>query len=166
MPRSSLARATLRTPMQARERERVQRQIDEAQFGRAHLLLKVDAVRPNPRNPRKVLDQSALNALADSIKQHVQLQPVVVRKIGRVRTDLLVSVNGVHASALKLNGSGLWNATCVMISKPPPWHSLRTPNALTSPDRRKWQGSMTFLNLTAVSACASWPQKSRSRHLG
>ena len=82
MPRSSLARANLRTPMQAQERERVQRQMDEAQFGRGHLFLKVDDVRPNPRNPRKNFDQSALNALADSIKQDGQLQPVVVRRSG------------------------------------------------------------------------------------
>jgi ParB family transcriptional regulator, chromosome partitioning protein len=82
VPRSSLARASLRTPMQAHERDRVQRQLDEAQFGRGHLFLKVDDIRPNPRNPRKVLDQSALNALADSIKQHGQLQPIVVRRIG------------------------------------------------------------------------------------
>ena len=82
MPRSSLARATLRTPMKTKERERVQRQIDEAQFGRGHLFLKIDDVLPNPHNPRTVLDQSALNSLADSIKQHGQLQPIVVRNIG------------------------------------------------------------------------------------
>jgi ParB family chromosome partitioning protein len=56
--------------------------MDEAQFGRGHLFLKLDAVRPNPRNPRKNFDQSSLNALADSMKQHGQLQPIVVRKIG------------------------------------------------------------------------------------
>jgi ParB family chromosome partitioning protein len=56
--------------------------MDEAQFGRGHLFLKLDAVRPNPRNPRKNFDQSALNALADSMKQHGQLQPIVVRRIG------------------------------------------------------------------------------------
>jgi ParB family chromosome partitioning protein len=80
VPRSSLARANLRTPMQREERDRVQRQIDEAQFGRGHLFLKVDDVCANPRNPRKSFDQSALNALADSIKQHGQLQPIVVRR--------------------------------------------------------------------------------------
>jgi ParB/RepB/Spo0J family partition protein len=43
------------------------------------LLLLVDAVRPNPRNPRRHFDEEALDALADSIKHWGQLQPVVVR---------------------------------------------------------------------------------------
>ena len=70
--------------MQTQERERVRRQIDEAQFGRGHLFLNVEDVRPNPRNPRKAFAEPALNALADSIKQHGQLQPIVVRRIGDV----------------------------------------------------------------------------------
>jgi ParB/RepB/Spo0J family partition protein len=67
--------------MQVEEREHAQRQIDEAQYGRGLLFIKVDDIRPNPRNPRKAISQTALNALADSIKQHGQLQPVVVRKV-------------------------------------------------------------------------------------
>jgi ParB family chromosome partitioning protein len=82
VPRSSLARARFRTGLDQNERERVRRQLDEAQFGRGHLLLNVDEVRPNPHNPRKTFGESALNALADSIKTHGQLQPVVVRRTG------------------------------------------------------------------------------------
>lgn len=43
------------------------------------LLLPVEAVRPNPRNPRRHFDEQALDALADSISHWGQLQPVVVR---------------------------------------------------------------------------------------
>lgn len=80
MPRS-LARASLRAPMLARERELVTRQNEEAQYGRGLLLLRVDEIQPNPRNARKMFDEASLNALADSIKQHGQLQPVVVRQV-------------------------------------------------------------------------------------
>jgi ParB family chromosome partitioning protein len=66
--------------MQASERQRVALQIDEAQFERSHLFLPIDQVRPNPRNPRKTFDDQALNSLADSLKQHGQLQPIVVRR--------------------------------------------------------------------------------------
>jgi ParB family chromosome partitioning protein len=43
------------------------------------LMLLVDCIRPNPRNPRRHFDEQALDALADSIKHWGQLQPVVVR---------------------------------------------------------------------------------------
>jgi ParB family chromosome partitioning protein len=80
MPRSRLARSSLRTPMQEVERQRVVLQIDEAQFGRSHLFLPIEQVRPNPRNPRKMFEEQALNSLADSLQQHGQLQPIVVRR--------------------------------------------------------------------------------------
>jgi ParB family chromosome partitioning protein len=42
----------------------------------------VEEVRPNPRNPRRVLDEAALDELAASIRANRQLQPVVVRRAG------------------------------------------------------------------------------------
>lgn len=41
--------------------------------------ISVDAIRPNPRNPRTVFDDDALDELAHSIKEFGLLQPVVVR---------------------------------------------------------------------------------------
>lgn len=41
----------------------------------------VGAIRPNPRNPRTVFDQDALDELAHSIKEFGLLQPVVVRPV-------------------------------------------------------------------------------------
>jgi ParB family chromosome partitioning protein len=39
-------------------------------------------VRPNPSNPRTVLNEESLDELAASIKANQQLQPVVVRRVG------------------------------------------------------------------------------------
>jgi ParB-like nuclease domain/Pyruvate phosphate dikinase, AMP/ATP-binding domain len=64
-----------------REQQRVREQLDEARYG-PPLLIPVDQIDPNPRNPRRVFDEQALNELAESIKQWKQLQPIVVRRVG------------------------------------------------------------------------------------
>jgi len=45
--------------------------------------LGVDAIRPNPFQPRTSIDQAALEELRDSIRAHGVLQPVVVRRVGQ-----------------------------------------------------------------------------------
>lgn len=42
--------------------------------------LRVNEIRPNPYQPRKVFDETALKELAASIKEHGVFQPVLVRK--------------------------------------------------------------------------------------
>ena len=42
--------------------------------------IKLDELRSNPYQPRKVFDQDALQELADSIKQHGVFQPIIVKK--------------------------------------------------------------------------------------
>ena len=49
----------------------------------------VDAIDPNPDQPRRAFDTEQLAALADSIRQHGVLQPVVVRRAGD-RYELVV----------------------------------------------------------------------------
>jgi len=49
----------------------------------------VDRIDPNPEQPRRRFDESALASLSDSIEQHGVLQPVVVRRAGD-RYQLLV----------------------------------------------------------------------------
>jgi ParB family chromosome partitioning protein len=49
----------------------------------------VDAIDPNPQQPRRVFDAAELERLADSIRQHGVLQPVVVRRAGG-RYELVV----------------------------------------------------------------------------
>jgi len=42
--------------------------------------LKVSSIRPNPYQPRKEFDKDALNELAESIKEHGVIQPIIVRE--------------------------------------------------------------------------------------
>jgi len=49
----------------------------------------VDRIDPNPEQPRRRFEESALASLSDSIEQHGVLQPVVVRRVGD-RYQLLV----------------------------------------------------------------------------
>src|SRR5881296_4004452 len=44
-------------------------------------LVPVQDIVPNPDQPRRHFDQTALDALADSIRRHGLLQPLVVRRI-------------------------------------------------------------------------------------
>lgn len=44
--------------------------------------LPVDAIDPNPYQPRRQFDAEELAALADSLKRHGMLQPVIVRAVG------------------------------------------------------------------------------------
>jgi ParB family chromosome partitioning protein len=43
--------------------------------------LPVDLIRPNPRQPRRAFDESALAGLADSLRERGVLQPVLVRPV-------------------------------------------------------------------------------------
>lgn len=44
--------------------------------------LKMRQIRRNPNQPRETFNEEALNELANSIKEHGLLQPIVVRKLG------------------------------------------------------------------------------------
>lgn len=46
------------------------------------LELKINEVEPNSGQPRKVFDQEKLQALAESIRQHGVVQPIIVKKEG------------------------------------------------------------------------------------
>jgi ParB family chromosome partitioning protein len=51
--------------------------------------LPVDAIDPNPEQPRRTFDGAELERLADSIRRHGLLQPIVVRRAGG-RYELVV----------------------------------------------------------------------------
>ena len=53
----------------------------QAHGGVPHLALAVNAITPNPEQPRRLFDEEALGALAASIQRHGLLQPLVVRRI-------------------------------------------------------------------------------------
>ena len=51
-------------------------------LGAATVELAIDAIAPNPQQPRKDFDDKALRDLATSLRQSGVLQPVVVRRLG------------------------------------------------------------------------------------
>jgi len=51
--------------------------------GEQVLLVDIDAVKPNRQQPRKDFDKDALADLADSIREHGIIQPLIVRKAGK-----------------------------------------------------------------------------------
>ena len=57
----------------------------------------VDAIDPNPEQPRRVFDPEELRSLAESIRRHGVLQPVVVRRAGD-RYELVVGERRWRAS--------------------------------------------------------------------
>ena len=58
----------------------------------------VDAVTPNPRQPRRSFDEEALDELAASITEVGLLQPVVVRSLGGGRYELVMGERRWRAS--------------------------------------------------------------------
>ncbi len=44
--------------------------------------VEIDKIRPNPNQPRKIFNEESLNELAESIKTHGIVQPLVVTQIG------------------------------------------------------------------------------------
>lgn len=48
--------------------------------GKAELYLKISEVEPNREQPRKIFDEDSLNELAESIRQHGILQPLLVAR--------------------------------------------------------------------------------------
>jgi ParB family transcriptional regulator, chromosome partitioning protein len=52
--------------------------------------LPIDAITPNPRQPREVFDEDALAELVTSIKEVGLLQPVVVRQTGPTAYELIM----------------------------------------------------------------------------
>lgn len=59
-----------------------------------------DAITPNARQPRRVFAEDALNELADSIRVHGVLSPLLVRPIGDERYELIAGERRLRASRL------------------------------------------------------------------
>ena len=58
------------------------------------------AITPNPKQPRTVFDEDALNELAASIKEVGVMQPPVVRSLGNGRYELIMGERRLRASKL------------------------------------------------------------------
>ena len=44
--------------------------------------IRIDAIKPNPHQPRRIFDQSEIESLAESIEEHDQLQAILVEQAG------------------------------------------------------------------------------------
>ena len=63
-------------------------------------LVPIEFVGRNPRNPRRYFDESELQDLASSIRQHGIVQPVVVRTIGDNRFEIIAGERRWRAAQL------------------------------------------------------------------
>lgn len=68
--------------------------------GAAFAELPVDAIVPNPRQPRQVFDEDALNELVHSLKEIGLLQPIVVRRTGPEKYELVMGERRWRAAQL------------------------------------------------------------------
>ena len=60
--------------------------------------LPIDAIQPNPRQPREVFDEEELEGLAASIRDMGVLQPIVVRPLGEDIYELVAGERRLRAS--------------------------------------------------------------------
>ncbi|MER5447873.1 ParB/RepB/Spo0J family partition protein [Streptomyces sp. NPDC002764] len=73
-------------------------EIPAAPMGAHFAELPLDSITPNPRQPREVFDEDALQELVTSIQEVGLLQPVVVRQVGPSRYELIMGERRWRAS--------------------------------------------------------------------
>lgn len=64
--------------------------VDEGKNNGGIIEIPLDEIRSNPYQPRVIFDSEALEELANSIKEHGIIQPIIVKKELRVLNLLLV----------------------------------------------------------------------------
>lgn len=60
----------------------------------------LESVVPNPKQPRKYFDENNLKELAESIKEHGVIQPIIVTKINGNKYELIAGERRLEASKL------------------------------------------------------------------
>ncbi|AGM10695.1 ParB/RepB/Spo0J family partition protein [Amycolatopsis keratiniphila] len=60
----------------------------------------VSQIKPNPKQPRQVFDEDALNELEHSIREFGLMQPIVVRELGNDEYELVMGERRLRASQL------------------------------------------------------------------
>lgn len=73
--------------------------------------VRLERIRPNPSQPRRVFDPVGLQELADSIRQHGILQPLTVRKTAE-GLELVAGERRLRAARL----AGLREAPCIILT--------------------------------------------------
>ena len=69
------------TPTPSRQREDAAPAPAEAGGSGGVLEIDINEITPNRSQPRKVFDEEKLGELADSIRTHGMIQPIIIRKI-------------------------------------------------------------------------------------
>jgi len=64
------------------------------------LMIRVEAIRPNPAQPRRHFDEEELLSLSHSIQRNGLLQPLTVRKLGEERYELIAGERRLRAAKL------------------------------------------------------------------
>lgn len=80
--------------------------------------LSVDSIRPNPKQPRQVFEEDALDELVESIREVGLLQPIVARPLGEDGYELVMGERRLRAT----QAAGL--ATIPAIVRPTAEHDL------------------------------------------
>lgn len=71
---------------------------DSGDFAATYREIPADQIRPNPRQPRSVFDDDALDELVHSIREFGLMQPIVVREIGADSYQLVMGERRWRAS--------------------------------------------------------------------
>ncbi len=93
-------------------------------FEAAELLqIAVDQVDPNPYQPRRQFDAEEISSLADSLRQHGMLQPILVRSVGpryqliagerRLRASIEAQLHEIPARVLNLDDQRVFEIAMV-----------------------------------------------------
>lgn len=87
------------------------------------LHLAVDQIDPNPYQPRRLFDPQEISALADSLRQHGMLQPILVRAVGdrhqliagerRLRASIEAHLHEIPARVLELDDQRVFELAMV-----------------------------------------------------
>ncbi len=83
--------------------------------GNAPMTVDIDRIAPNPFQPRSMLDPAKLQVLADSIRQHGIIQPLVVREAANNRYVLIAGERRWRAAQL----AGLTSVPVVIMDAAP-----------------------------------------------
>ena len=75
------------------------------------VFLPVRSIRPNPAQPRKIFEETTLDELADSIRQHGILQPLSVRRQGN-SYELISGERRLRAAEL----AGITDVPCILMN--------------------------------------------------
>lgn len=75
-------------------------QLIAEQFESAPTEAEVESISPNARQPRLYFDEDALQELADSIREHGIIQPLLVRPSGENRYELIAGERRLRAAKL------------------------------------------------------------------